>query len=508
MGKKRGTLRRSAAALAVALGMMAIGGTGANAASGVPDILNGVADSQALQIELQLPSTDSLNKALQELGLGAAAVLPNGLLGNKITQTISLNHGEVLRNVRNNVADHAAGFAAPLQGLIGGVDKVATRCDGADCTQARSTSGLTVKVLDPVIPGGIGTIKIAGGDSITRSIIDTRNSSRLAEVNLRLAPLFEVQGLEAVADALNTLRETINEQVLTAVNPVLSDVGDAVDGLLEGTPLEDHVTVGPIKDIPDFTKVDLLDLEVLKSHADVRPFTPKSGAGKGVTGLLATSSAKVANLDILGTGDNAWAHLGAVGLTTSSFANGVKGAAEGDADVQVVGADLGGLLGIDVPVDTLQDLTDGDAVKAVVEKLGLPDAQEGDLLAAVDLVYNIAGITINTFPVTRDVDPNGKFAYANAGTLEIIVEPKIPVPTALTNLPAGGLVPRLTEDDFVSTGLALKVTLPNANSGVSVGRVKGGRITPPPTTGVAFPLMGAVVLIGAALLVRRFALAK
>ena len=245
----------------------------------------------------------------------------------------------------------------------------------------------------------------------------------------------------------------------------------------------------------------------MPAYANVTPFTPTSGPGKGVKGLKAASHAKIANLDILGTGKDAWAHVGAVGLTTESFANGVKGVASAGADVEIVGANVGGLLGLDVPTDLLRDLTNGNAVKEVIKNLGLPE--EDELLAAVDLIYMTAGITIDTFGEVTNVDPKGNFANASAGTLAITVEPKIPNPTAvLASLDAGDIVPRLGKSDFVSTGLILKVTLPNASSAVSMGKVLSEDFPPPPRTGVGTPLMAGVVLIGAAAMVRRFALAK
>lgn len=507
MLKRKGTARRAAAAIAVTVGIMAISGTGANAAvQGLPEILNGKADSQALKIELQLPSTDTLNAALGELGLGVVD-LPGGLLGQRLEQTISLNHGEVLRSAKASIADHASGFAAPLLGLLG-ADKAETRCDDNGCGGTRAASGLTVNVLDQVIPGGIGTIKIANAVSNTTSVVDTRNASGLAEVNLSLANLFKIEALAPLAEALNTLRETVNDTVLPTVNPVLEQVGGLVEDLVNDTPLEDAVEVGGINPIPDFTKVDLLDLEILKSFADVRPFTPKSGAGKGVKGLLGESAAKVANLDILGTGTEAWAHVGAVGLNTSAFANGVKGAAVAGSDVEIVGADVGGLLGLSVPTDTLRALVDGTAVREVIDNLDLP--LEQDLLNTVDLIYLTAGIDIDAFGKNIDIDPKGNFASASAGTLRIRVEPKIPNPAALLEAPTGGatVVPALTEDDFVSTGLVLQVTLPNASSAASIGKVLSQDFPEPPTTGVGLPLLGAVALIGSAIGVRRFALAK
>jgi len=514
MGKNGSTFRRSAAALAVAIGMLAVSGTGASAAAnGLPAILNGVADSQALRITLTLPSSDSLKAALNKVNPNLEAVtsvLPGGLLGQTIEQTISLQHGELLRSATSSVADHASGFASPLQGLLGGADKVASRCDGNGCDKAQAMSLQSINVLEQVIPGGIGTIQIAGAESTTKSLVDTRNASRLAKVNLRLAPLFAIEGLEPVAEALRTLTSTLNEQVLPVVNDsVIAPVADIVNGALDGTVLEEAIEVGEIKDIPDLTKVNLLDLTVLDSHANVTPFTPKSGPGAGVKGLLASSASKVANLDILGLGDNAWAHVGAVGLNTSSFANGVKGAATAGSDVEIVGADLGGLLGLSIPVATLRDLTDGTALKDVIDGLDLP--VENDLLNAVDLLYNVAGITIDTFTETTNIDPKGNFANASAGTIAITVEPKLITESGLTKLTGGlggaNIIPALGKNDFVSTGLRLQVLLPNASSGVSIGDVKGG-FTSPPRTGVGVPLLGAVALIGAAVLVRRFALAK
>lgn len=495
---RKNTLRRGAAAFAVAVGIMAITSPGAQAGkNGLGDILNGRADAQAIKITLQLPSTTQLNAALAELGI-PANVLPNGLLGATFTQVISLNGAEVKRSLKGT-SDHASGFAAPLQGLLS-QEKITTRCDAPVCGGSEASGGIELKVLDGIIPGGLGTIKIAPALSKTASLIDTRNETGLAHVDLSLANLFKVEAFAPLADALNTLRGTVNDTVLPTVNPILEQVGDTIAGILEGTALEDAVKVGGINPIPDVTKMQLLNLDVMKSFANVYPHKP---AGS-VKGLLAESHAKITDLNILGD----WATVDVVGLTTSAFANGKRGNAFADADVDVLGADLGGLLELGIPVSTLQALGDGSAVKDVIENLGLPANVTDELLATIDLVYNTAGITIDAFGKTTKVDPKGHFASATAGTLAITVEPAIPNLTKadLADL-SDGIIPDLDKSDFVKLGLKVKVELPQSSAAVSEGAIEGETFPPPPTTGVGTPLLAGIALIGSAVLVRRFALA-
>jgi hypothetical protein len=123
------------------------------------------------------------------------------------------------------------------------------------------------------------------------------------------------------------------------------------------------------------------------------------------------------------------------------------------------------------------------------------------------MLYNIAGITVEN--VGTQIVKQANFASAKAGTLRITVAPKLPVLGSLSQL-TGGAVPSLDSIKYVSTGIALQIELPNSSAASSVGAAVLGKTFPGPKarTGVGTPFALAFVLIGAAIVVKRYALAK
>jgi hypothetical protein len=502
------TIRRSTAILAVAVGMLAITGP-ANAAGSLPSILSGKADSQALRIQLTLPGLDQLKSTLQAAGVDLSSLPSTGVGGVTIDEKLSLNHGEVLRNIKG-APDRSAGFATAITGMLpvaGDLTKSAeSSCSTAGCTPGTPIAAVDTDLTVPTTAIDLGHLKLAGAESVTKNLLDTRNVTALATAHIDLASLIGPKGpLSAVGDALRTLTSTVNNTVLPPVNGALSTLeGSLGDALAQNAPalkkqLDNLVSVGTVKPLPDLITVSLADLTILGAKANVSTATVN-----GFKGVLAQSASKVADVKLLG----GWAGLDAVGISTSSFANGHKGGAASSADSQIAGLNLGGALGLNIDGSDLQNLANPKALEKAISdaaaSAGL-QAQAQDLIGAIDLLYNISGIDVQFFGQSHTADKLGRYAQAQAGTLALIVEPKIPVMSSMVTLP-GHTVPTFTK--FASTGIRLRVDLPNASTAVAAGNVLGTSFTSNPVTGVGMPIFAAFVLLGAALVIRKFVLSK
>jgi hypothetical protein len=530
--KVRNSLRRSAAVLAVAVATFVAAGSGAQAAPVLPSVLNGVADAQALHIKLVLPTLPALQNTLSSvLGVPTSALpaLPAQLTSllnsvSNIDEVISLNHGEVMQGVTKTV-DHALGFANPLTGTLDSVLKtvgvnstaVSSSCTkGAGCTSSNPLPSQIQNGLNIALPAGLGSIKIAGAQSATSNLLDTQNLTGLVDIKLGLSGLLANPALAPVRDAIKQLTDTLNNNVITAVNGAIGPVIDQLNGVIQQTPLapvkaelDKLVTLNKvINAIPDLTQADLLDLSVLTAGANVT----KAVGASGATGIMSSSNSKIANLDILKIGSaNGWAHIDAINLATKAFANGVKADSIASAVQSITGGNLGGLLGLHIANQDLADLLNGTALTStlqqVLKQANLPANLGDSLVGAVKMLYNIAGITVEN--VGTQIVKQANFASAKAGTLKITVAPKLPVLGSLSQL-TGGAVPSLDSIKYVSTGIALQIELPNSSAMSAMGATVlpvhfGG---PKARTGVGTPFALAFILIGAAIIVKRYALVK
>ena len=530
-------LRRSAAVLAVAVSMFAAAGSGAQAAPALPNLLNGVADAQALHIQLQLPTLASLQQTLSGvLGVPVSALpaLPaqvTNLLGSvsNLDEVISLNHGEVMHGVTKAV-DHALGFANPVTGTLDSVLKtlgvnstaVTSSCTkGVGCTSSNPLPSQLQNGLDIALPAGLGDIKIAGAQSLTKNLLNTQNLTGLVNVRLGLSGLFgQIPQLAQVKTAIQQLTDQLNTQVISQVNNALAPVISTLQNTISQTPLapvQDELNKlidlkGVINAIPDLTQADLVDLSVLTAGANVTQSVGQSGK----TGLLSQSTSQIANLDILKLGNaKGWAHIDAISLLTKAFADGVKSDAIAQAQSSATRGDVGGLLGIHISNADLADLLNGTALSktltGVLQKAGVPADQISQLAGAVNMLYKIAGINVEN--VGTSIVKTANYAAAKAGTLRITVAPQIPVlgdlVSSLTSGTAAASALNLNAVKYVPSGIRLVLEAPNASAQSIVGaQVLAKLPTPHATTGVGTPWVLAFIMIGAALVVKRFALAK
>lgn len=529
------SLRRSAAVVAVAVATFVAAGSGAQAAPAVPSLMSGVADAQALHIQLQLPTLAQLQSTLSGvLGVDSSALpaLPTevtSLLGSvsNLDEVVSLNHGEVMHGVSKTI-DHATGFANPLTGTLDSTlatlgiknTAVSSGCTaGSGCTQSNPLPSQLQGAQTITIPY-LGTIKLAGAQSITQNLLDTQNLTGLVDVHLGLSGLLGAGApLAAVGDQLRTLTDTLNTKVIDAVNQNLSTILDPITNAIENSPLSpvkaelDKLVElkNTIAAIPDLTKADLLDLSVLTAGANVT----KAAGASGKIGALATSNSKIANLDILKmAGQDGWAHLDAISLSTKAFADGVASDAIANATSNATKGLVGGLLGIHVSNADLAQLLDGTALTSTVQqtltKAGLSTDQIASLTDAVKMLVNIANIKVEE--VKPVFTKTATFASAKAGTLKITVAPQIPVLTNVLDQLKAGVVPSLANMTYAPSGVVLSLELPNTAATSATTVVSGHTCvtlcTPHARTGVGTPFAVAFVMIGAAIVVKKFALAK
>lgn len=497
--RKTNTLRRASAALALAVGVLAITSTGAGAAGSTPAILEGFSNATALKMKITVPAVDALRASLAKAGISSADLPKSNIAGAVLEQAISVNSASAQKK---GSAASAQGFAAP------GIGSFLTRsskssCASASCADHASDPGQTLTVLEQVAPGGIGTIEVATADSLTTSYLDSLNKTGHVKVDLDATKLLGKGGaLEAVGGALSTLASTVNAEVLTKINPVIQQVIDASgDAALKPVTdeLKRYITLGQIKPLPDPSSNKLLGLEVLTSRANIG-----REVRKGTTGLLSSAAATVEDVNVL----NGWVTIDTVKLRSEAYANGVKGGASATSSSSILGGTIGGLLNIDIDEGDLNRLTNPATLKGLLRDNAPAGLESGveDVAAAIDLLYNVAGVTVEFLPTSKVALPSGRVARAEAGTLRITVAPKIPL---LANgvTPAGSVVPRLAADDYVSTGLSMVLDFPSVEVEASAGEVQClGRCIN--RTGVGTPWLAVLLMFAAAFAVKRYGFAK
>ena len=542
-------MRRAMGTLVLAVGMLAYSAAGAGAV-GVRPALLGVADSHAIKIKLTLPSPDQLRATLEALGVPKGAIpklpadckTPVGDLptdGCTIEQVISLNQSSV-------GPGRATGTASLLAGLL--QQSVSTTCTTSGCNESQSMGQKIEKILDPIIKGGIGTVKVAGADSMAKGLRTSVNSTGLVHVDLSLANLIGPGGLLAVVgENLNTLTSTVNDLLDSNINPALEQLFKLAP-ILKDT-LKDFGEVGPIKHIPTLTNTSLLNLDVLTGNASVQP---------GANRFVAQSESRVSDIHILGT----WLTIDSIVAKAQAFVdlNSNQKLAAVDPESPAFGKDAQKVFS-SLPVDATRSLgltaidlagllkIGGGTRASIEEKLmnnagvllveqtlrehekDLPGTEKSieDLIAAIDILTNTAGITVDRIKGFRDVPKSfhaGSItSHPDARTTEtdsdanlnlkaeslsdmirILVAPKIPlVQNGFT--PAGSLVPRLGPEDYVPTGLKLEIDLPRAHAMVAQGAaVLGFHIARTGVPGVRW--LAVIMLVGAAVMIRKFALSK
>lgn len=496
-------LKAIAAASAAASALFALTAPSAQAAE-IPKVLNGQAFSQALKVTLRVPSIPQLRAAMIAAGLPVDALPALDVQAPLVHELeIALNHGEATKS--GNIMK-SGGWATPIRGGQEAT-KSQTFCNEASCSGADAAQSIAANRVD--LPAELGYLDIAGASSVSATHLSTKQRTAAIDINVTLESLLQNQALAAVAGALDTLRAQLNTTVVPALNGAIDTVKGTIDDVAALQPLKAEldriITVDHVRPIPDLSEVDLVTGRVLGGAADVA-----DQARSAMTGLHARSESEIIDLELLG----GWASIGSVKVIADAYANSVKGAAGADANsrTDIANVDLGGLLGVHVSADDLIHLTQSSTVKALardtMKELGL-NQDITDIENAIELVYDVAGMSVVKLTNEEQVSPAGILAKASANSLLIKIEPKLPNFTKLQAGLAGGHVPLLADSDYIPTGISLTVELPHATAVVTATSVQSVCIgSCVPVTGIGTPWIVALSMLALAILVKRFALAR
>lgn len=553
MGNSR-RIGRAAIALALALALAALTGGTAFGASPFGKPLAAEAEAQALRIHLVLPSPDALKAVLARAGIDVSAIPDSGRPGIVLDMAVSLNHAQASPK-------ETSGFAAVLSTQVNGIDATAdkkisetltssvkSRCDATGCS-----GDAPVAVQSIPLPNDLGVVEIAGADSSSKAGLESRNETKLVRIKLNLRGLIGKNApLQALGDGLAALTDAVNGQVLPAVNPVLTQVRDALPALTSA------VEIGPATSIPAPNATDLLDLTVLGGSANIAPATV---GGEDV--LKAVSASKVTDINLLG----GWVSIASVSAASEALAstklfpkmrlpadpakiasdpaaaNLLRSQQAADlqqtvdklplsahSELKVGDISVGGILNVKGA-----RLLEYDGLAPMIQHAGtqVPSGLEAgfaELTSAASILDRVAGVKIERIKgldsverlrksdvdASRAKDATGRSlsqvasgvgigigAAARSDTLRILVEPKVPL---LMNAKTGsGVLPTLSDSDFVPTGISLRVDLPRAYSAMGQGVLVSDFNV---VTGVGSPVLLGFLLLGLAVLVKRFALGR
>jgi hypothetical protein len=494
-------IKATAAAALATSALFAMTAPSASAAD-IPKVLNGNASAQAMVVNVTIPTVTQLRNAMVAAGLPVSAIpdldIPEDGVHNLIISS------DFAQATKANAVMHADGWASPLRGSVE-VPRSETACAAATCSATESVAKQRVEV-----PLGLGFIDVAGASSATPTHLSSQQRTAAVEVDLSLrSVLDDGMALAAVGDALDTLRTQLNTTVLPPLNGAIDTVKTTIDGVAVLQPLKQEIdriiTVDHVKPLPDLSKADLVTATVLGGAASVTDETRSN-----MTGLSARSESTVIDLEIL----DGWASIDSIKVTAEAYANSVKGANGADANshTDIANATFGGLLGVHVSADDLIHLSESETLKAVardtVRELGLTN-DISDIENAIELIYDVAGLSIVKVPNVESVSPAGIKAEASANSLVIKVQPKFPNFTKLQQGLAGGHVPLLADSDYIPSGISISVELPSATAAVQATTVRSVCIgSCVPVTGVGTPWIVAAILLGSALLVRRFVIVR
>jgi hypothetical protein len=578
MSKTNVMVRRSSAALMVALSMLLVAGTSAHATE---NFESGGADAQALHLVLSIPSSDALKATLAQIGVPTDAI-PTGLFKSQtLVIDVSSDHGaltvsgsqgsstalaySLTDGSGKDTLDSIPVAGAAVKGLLPTNVSTSSSCKWDVLTHAITScaSGDPVAAQSITIPNGLGTIEIAGARSTSATPLSTDNASSLVKIHLDLRPLFGTAS--ALAEPVKTATDTVNASVVPAVNTALKTVEDTV----KPNDFVPGLTFSTMKNLPSIATVPLLDLTVLPGGASVN-------AGPGAKKVTASATSEIVDLSVLG----GWLNLKAVEAKADASysvptlpdldasakaiaklaATDYKGAqaqlaainkairaagpAKPDANrsLDVGGGTVGGIANLDLA--KVIDNFNGAApiVKRVLATPALASVHDAiapaanELVAAATLADQISGISIGRnfgskfhkdgkvgtlltmtnknnrirveVPSQGEPDKEVLAASAVSDQLTLDVAPKLPKLSALTAVPsAAGIVPRLGKSDFVPSGVTLHVDMPKAAAHLGNGNVLALGVARA-RTGVGTHAFAALLLIGAAIVVKKYALTK
>jgi hypothetical protein len=451
-------VRRLAAILSISMVTLLVTGTGVGQAVTAPKLANysAVGTGQVLGLKIQLPA---LAPVLQAVNLPA-------VIEEQISFSRSIGQVDRAGNIGNGLG----------QMFHGSLDGVLTQV--ANLLPDRAGKGL------PRVFASLGEV------AQTDSLLSLNIPDEAPIVHLGVAEVNAVSRLQNVAGGLKaivshsdsklvglkvTLPDVLTGPLRTVLDPVLN-LTDGTDGLINKINTGLDTVEGVVQDTLGLdVNLDLPQLEDLLSQPLVTVGLIETGSDTGFSGAARTAKGitRMANIDVMGVGENALVHIDSLSTDTNVAIDGTKGGAVANAVNRIVGLKI---LGNSI------DLTKG-ALKINNTLFDLPT--DSVLEPLTQLLTETLGLKIDLLSAKHSATATHAFAEAN--TLKISLAP---LNGALGVIEFSG---------------------PASMAEVSGSPVKDVNFKAPlPTTGVpttAYFVVGTA-LLGATVLVRRFALSR
>jgi hypothetical protein len=446
-----GWSRRFAAVLAVSVVTLFVTGTGAGAVT-VPQIANYVADGSAQVLDVSL-DLGALNGVVDTLGSVAGIKSP-------ITQRISFSNafGQV-----DKLGDKGTGLGQLTEGTLNPtLETVANLLPGragkglprvfATLGEALKADSLAAINLQDLVKVGVSDVDAVSTSKVIEGglrVIESKSNSKLLGVSVDLGAglTSQVQGLldsTGLGETVNGLVDTLNGLLKSTVEPLVDSVVDL------------DLTLPKVEQL---LSQPLLTVGLIQTGSE----TTFSGPARIAKGL-----SRMVDIDVFGKGANALVHIDS--LSTETFAQIGGSSPVATAINKVVGLKI---------LNNQIDLTNGILTvnKTPIQlPLNLMDTLN-------ELVVDTLGLKIDVLGTNTFKRPDGLEASAEANTIKIELAPL-------------GLV------KFGIKGPGSKAYV--------AGNIEGAPLPSrtPPRTGVADTtyLLAGPMLIGVAILVRRFSL--
>jgi hypothetical protein len=456
-------VRRLAAILSVTTVAFLVTGTGVGQAVTLPKLANysAVGTGQVLGLKIQLPA---LAPVLQ------AAKLP-ATIEEQISFSRSIGQVDRAGNIGN-------GLGQMFHGSLDGVLETVVNAVPQSISH-RTKTGL------PRVFAQLGEL------AQTDSILSINVPDAAPIVHLGVAEVNAVSKLQNLAGGLKgiashsdsklvglkvTLPDVLTGPLKTVLQPVL-DLTDGADGLINKINTGLDTVEQTIKDSPLGLDVnlDLPQLEQLLSQPLITVGLIETGSDTGFAGLARTAKGitRMANIDVMGVGENALVHIDSLSTDTNVSIDGTQGGAVANAVNRIVGLKV---LGNSI------DLTKG-ALKINNTLFSLP--VDSVLEPLTKLLTDTLGLKIDLLSAKHSASATHAFAEAN--TLKISLAP-LNGALGLIELTGPGSMAEVQ-------GSPVEAFTPRA---------------PLPTTGVPTTTMfvAGAALLGMTVLIRRFALSR
>jgi hypothetical protein len=453
-------------------------GTGAQASTAKPlSTISQVGEGSVLNLKLKLPTavTSLLNTVL-----GAASIqLPDTIdetiafsrsLGSRLPE---LTDNKVLKNAGSGIGRMFQGtldekVLTPVVQTLFGADK---HLPIAEAVLGTAKDDVTDSLAEINVPSAgaallhVGLMEVAAKskpNALIANAVSSASSSKLLGVKVDLLPEVKtllkslLTPLTNLTDSAGGLIDTLNNSVLKQVEQIAAGLGLTV-----------NLNLPKISDLIDRP---LLSIDKIETSAS----TDAVGLARVAHGF-----SKITNINVFGTdASNALVHIDSLVSEASAQIDGTAGGAAATAIQKIVGVSV-----LDNELAVFND-----HIQILGKTLPLPLNVVNDITS---LVGGTLGLQIDVLKTSST--KTATFAQASSKTLHIGLHPTVP---ALSDL------------------IGLDLTLPSAFAEVG-GAYVAGNIIPGPKgithpTGVADSafLLAGPLLLGLAIVVRRFSLAS